>query len=146
MADDRRQTRMLGALLRVPAQAINARIAADLAAAGHGDLRPAHFSVFQYLEPEGSRLTDLAERAQMTKPSMGELVDHLARHDYVERVADAADGRARIVRRTERGWAVERTARESIRRLEEEWGARLGEERLGQFRAFLEDLAALLEE
>lgn len=138
-------TRLLGALLRLPLQAINARIAADLAAAGYADLRPAHFSVFQYLPAEGARATELAERAQMTKQSMGDLVDYLEGHGYVERVPDPADRRARIVRRTERGWAVERAARASIQHLEDEWGRHLGEERMRQFRTTLEDLAAMLD-
>jgi hypothetical protein len=45
--------RMLGALLRIPFQAITARVAADLAAAGFDDLRPAYLAVFQHLEAQG---------------------------------------------------------------------------------------------
>ena len=79
MSDQRheRRRRMIGALLRIPFQAINARLEAELAAAGFADLRPAHFSVFQHLPADGARVTDLAERAQITKQSMGYLVDHL---------------------------------------------------------------------
>jgi DNA-binding MarR family transcriptional regulator len=141
-----RMERMLGALLRIPFQAINARIARNLAAAGYTDLRPAQFSVFQHLPREGARLTDLAERAQMTKQSMGALVGHLEAGGYLERVPDPVDGRAQIIRRTDRGWAVERLARASIQALEEEWGQWLGKERLQHCRAFLSDLAALLEQ
>ncbi len=138
-------TPMIGALLRAPLQAINARIAADLAAAGYGDLRPAHFAVFQYLPAEGAHATALAERAQMTKQSMGYLIDHLEQRGYVERVPDPADQRARVVRRTARGWAVDQTARASIGRLEDEWGARIGAERMREFRAVLADLGTLLQ-
>jgi len=138
--------RMLGALLRIPFQAITERIAADLAAAGFTDLRPAYLAVFQHLEAQGSRLTDLAYRAQVTKQSMGALVDSLERWGYVERVPDARDGRARIVRRTERGWAVERAARASIRALEDEWTQQVGAERMRQCRAVLEEIVATREE
>ncbi len=137
--------RMLGAQLRIPFQAINARIAEDLAAAGFPDLRPAHFSVFQHLDPDGSRASDLADRAQMTKQSMGELVAYLEQQGYLERLPDPNDRRARIVRRTERGLAVERTARASIQRLDEEWTRRLGPERMGLFRELLTDLVAVVE-
>jgi DNA-binding MarR family transcriptional regulator len=137
---------MLGALLRIPFQAIVARIDRDLAAAGFDDLRPAHFAVFQVIEPGGSRLTTLAAQAQMTKQSMGYLVDHLEAHGYVERVADPADGRAKIVRLTGRGWEVDRTARAIVARIEQEWAALLGDDRLADLRRTLRDLAAMLEE
>jgi DNA-binding MarR family transcriptional regulator len=138
--------RMLGALLRIPFQAITARIAADLAAAGFTDLRPAYLAVFQHLDAEGSRLTDLAHRAQVTKQSMGALVDRLERWGYVERIPDPRDGRARIVRRTARGWTVERTARASIRALEDEWTQRVGAERMRLCRAVLEEIVAVLDD
>lgn len=136
---------MLGALLRVPFQAISARILSDLHAAGFVDLRPSHLVVFQHMAFEGSRVTDLAERVQMTKQSMGALVDHLVAGGYVERSADPDDGRARIIRRTERGMVVERSARASISALEAEWAAALGADRLAESRALLVDLAELLD-
>ena len=136
---------MLGALLRRPLRALTARVAVDLAAAGFADLRPAHFAVFQQLDADGARLTDLAARAQMTKQSMGALVDDLERWGYVERVPDPADGRVRIVRRTERGWAVSRVARASIRAFEAEWERRVGAERMRQFRTVLEEFAAAMD-
>jgi DNA-binding MarR family transcriptional regulator len=128
---------MLGALLRRPLRALTAHVAADLDRAGFTDLRPAHLVVFQHLDAAGSRLTDIAARAAMTKQSMGALVDDLAQWGYVSRVPDAQDRRARIVRRTQRGWAVERAARESVRVFEEAWTARVGEARMRQFRSVL---------
>ncbi|HMM43493.1 MAG TPA: MarR family winged helix-turn-helix transcriptional regulator [Thermomicrobiales bacterium] len=136
---------MLGALLRQPFQAITARVLADLHACGYGDLRPSHLTVFQHLPAGGGRPTELAERAQMTKQSMGALVDQLVTAGYIERAADPRDGRARVLRRTERGWAVERSARASIGALEAEWAMALGAERLAQCRAFLSDLSELLD-
>ena len=133
---------MLGVLLRRPLRLLTARVAADLAAAGFADLRPAHLTVFQQLDAAGSRLTDLAARAHMTKQSMGALIDDLERRGYVERAADPADGRARIVRRTERGWAVEQAARASIGAFEAEWTLRVGPERMRQFRDVLAEFAA----
>jgi DNA-binding MarR family transcriptional regulator len=138
-------TPMLGALLRAPGAAIVERIASDLVAAGYSDIRPSHFSVFQQLPAEGGRLTLLAERAQITKQSMGALIDQLVTTGYLERVPDPADGRAQIIRRTARGWQVERIARASISELESEWADALGAERMQQLRQTLTDLAELLE-
>jgi len=133
---------MLTDLLRLPFRVITARLVGDVAAAGFADVGAAHLAVFKHLDPRGSRLTDLAARAQMTKQSMGALVDDLERGGYVERVPDPTDGRARVVRRTERGWAVDRTARASIRAFEDEWERRIGAERMRQLRGVLEEFAA----
>ena len=79
--DDRR---MIGALLRIPREAALRQVVAGLAAADFGDVRPAHFTVFQHMPPEGIRLTVLADAALMTKQSMGYLVDDLEALGYVE--------------------------------------------------------------
>src|SRR3712207_5727763 len=78
--------------------------------AGYGDVRPAHYAVFRYLKGEGSRVTELAEAAGMTKQSMGELVDHLERRGYVERRPDPRDRRAKIVVSTEKGRQIGRAS------------------------------------
>lgn len=146
MAQEREDTRMLGALLRIPFQAIVERIHEGLGAAGFPDLRPAHYVVFQHMRPDGVRLTDLAESAQITKQSMGYLIDYLERHGYIQRAPDPADGRAHLIRLTERGKAVEQTAREIILNVEAEWSALLGEQRMAQLHGTLRDLAAMLEQ
>jgi len=137
--------RLLGALLRIPFQAIVARIQQELDAAGYSDLRPAHYVVFQHMRPEGVRLTELAEEAQITKQSMGYLVDYLEQQGYTKRAPDPADGRAKVIQFTERGKEVERAAREVILNVEAEWGKRLGEQRLQHLRQTLKDLVAILE-
>lgn len=146
MASDPRDRRMLGALLRIPFQAIVSEIYRDLRAAGYTDLRPAHFTVFQHIVPEGSRPTELAEQAQITKQSMGYLVDFLEDHGYVERMPDPDDRRARVVRLTARGWEVDRAARATVKRLEGEWAGCLGEEGFIQLRRSLEELVGSIEQ
>ncbi len=59
---------MIGAPLRVPFQATVSQTYEGRIMAGYTDLRPAHFTVFQHLRGEGARLTELAEKAQITKP------------------------------------------------------------------------------
>lgn len=140
MSADPTDRRMLGALLRIPFQAIVIRLHHDLSAAGFGELRPAHYVVFQLIRPEGSRLTELADEAQITKQSMGYLVDYLEERGYVERVADPEDGRAKLVRLTPRGWEVDRAARAIVAQIEAEWAGRLGAERLEELRRTLKDL------
>ncbi len=134
---------MIGALLRVPFQAIMTRIAEGLVALGYTDLRPAHFAVFQHMLPRGRRLTELAELAQMTKQSMGFLVDYLEERGYVKREPDPLDRRAKIVCYTDKGRDVEKRARELIQGIESEWAQSVGEERFQQFRQTLKDIVTL---
>lgn len=138
--------RMIGALLRIPREAALRQVVAGLAAADFGDVRPAHFTVFQHIPPEGIRLTSLADAALMTKQSMGYLVDDLETLGYVERVPDPTDRRAKVVRLTVRGRAVEETVRKVIRQIEADWAARLGQEEYQHLTRLLRALIALLEE
>jgi DNA-binding MarR family transcriptional regulator len=137
---------MIGALLRIPREATLRRVVDGLAAAGFGDVRPAHFTVFQHMPPEGIRLTALAEAALMTKQSMGYLVDDLEALGYVERVPDPADRRAKLVRLTSRGRAVDDTVRAVIRHIEADWARRLGEQEYQQLTRLLRALIAMLGE
>ena len=145
MAEKHEDRRMLGALLRIPFQAIVARIYAGLVARGFTDLRPAHFVVFQLIKPEGSRVTELADQAQITKQSMGALVDHVEACGYIERLPDPTDRRAKIVRLTERGWALDAAAREILKQMEEEWEDQLGVRRMEELKQVLRDFTDLLE-
>lgn len=131
---------LIGSLFNELLHEIHDRVHQALNASGFADIRIAHHVVFQHLRPEGARVTELAVRARVTKQSMQYLVDHLESGGYLERVPDPADGRAKIVRLTARGRAVEQTARRAIGTLESEWSELLGEE---AFRGFLRHLRQL---
>src|SRR5260370_19971305 len=98
--DDPVDNYLVGALLVIPNQVLRRRVAAALAEE-FPDYRPNYEAVFRWLGPEGDHISDLADRAGVTKQSMGETIAWLERHGYVERVPDLRDGRAAIVRRTE---------------------------------------------
>jgi len=133
----------IGILLRVPFQEIVAQVSAGLAEAGFDDLRPAHTTVFQHISAKGSRLTDLAERAQITKQSMGYLVDYLEERGYLERRPDPTDRRAALVCLTDRGWAQVRTALAIIASVEAEWTRAVGPRRMEQLRALLSEIGTV---
>ncbi len=135
---------LIGALLFIPWSLLSRRVHAGYAAAGFPEIRPAHTPVFQFLPPEGCRVTELAARAGTSKQAMGHLVESLVGWGYLERVPDPTDGRAQLVRRTERGWAVNRAARRLVEEVQAEWAALLGEDRMGQLRGILADLVAAL--
>jgi DNA-binding MarR family transcriptional regulator len=113
---------------------------------GYGDVRPAHYAIFRYLKDEGSRVTELAEAAGMTKQSMGELVAYLEERGYVERRPDPRDGRAKIVVSTEKGRRGIEVAAERIAEIEAELVGRMGNERLEELIGSLVKLTAILAE
>ena len=114
-----------------------------ISAAGFGDIRPGHGCVFGGIDPDnGSRLTDLAERACMTKQSVGEVTSDLEKRGYLERIADPDDGRAKIIRLTSRGREAYTVGRRLIDDLEREWAERYGEERIAALRDALEAVTA----
>ena len=82
----------IGLLLFLPYRALGARIDQALAAAGYGDMTEAQSRIFQRIGAQGSRLTDLAEQAQVTKQTAGILVDQLEALGYVERSPDPDEG------------------------------------------------------
>jgi DNA-binding MarR family transcriptional regulator len=130
----------VGLLLFLPYRAMEARVFEGLAEAGFDDFTPAQARVFQRIAPGGSRLTDLADQAGITKQSAGFLVDQLERAGYVERVPDPADGRARLVRIAERGARSVEASRAIVAAVEAEWTAHLGADRMAELRRILTDL------
>ena len=132
----------LAILLREPFRAATGLLHERLAARGHAEVRPPHGDVLQYLDDAGTQVAELARRAHVTKQSMAELVAHLERHGYVERVPDPADGRAKLVRATARGRDVYAIAREVVAEVEARWTEQLGAARMRQLRALLEALNA----
>jgi DNA-binding MarR family transcriptional regulator len=128
----------LAVLLREAFVALNDRVIARLADRGHGAVRPAHGAVFQYLDDTGTTVSQLAERAQMTKQAMAELVRHLETHGYVVRVPDPADRRAKLVLPTARGREVVAVAQGLVPELEARIAHVLGADRLRQLRDDLE--------
>ena len=134
----------IGALLAVPVQVLAERVAAALVE-DFPDYRRNCDAVFRWLGPEGDRISDLAARCGVSKQAMGETIDWLEQHGYVERLPDPSDGRATLVRRTELGWRVNRIAREQVEATQAEWMRALGEADFAQLIALLRRLVRLLD-
>lgn len=132
----------LAILLGEPFRAGTELLHRRFAERGHPEIRPPHGNVMQFLDDDGTRLGVLAERAQMTRQSMAELVAHLERLGYVERVPDPSDGRAMLVRATPRGKQLYAIAREVVAEIEADWTRRLGKAKMRQLRQLLEELNA----
>lgn len=132
----------LGVLLFVAYRALEQRAYDAAVAAGASELTIAQARLLARIGPEGTRLTELAAQAQVTKQSAGHLVDELERAGYVERTPDPTDGRARLVRLTEQARAVAPAADAAVAGALAEWRTHLGERRM----ADLEETMRLLRE
>jgi|SRR5215211_93449 len=132
----------LAVLLREPFRVGTEVLHRRFAERGHPEIRPPHGDVMQFLDDGGTRVSVLAERAQITKQSMAELVVHLERLGYVERVPDPSDRRAKLVRATPRGRQLYKIAREVVAEIEADWTRRLGKAKMRQLRRLLEELNA----
>jgi len=128
---------LIGALLRVPAQAIHRRIIKELNAAGFEELRLPHMAVLQFPGPDGVRPGVLAERASISKQAMNQLLRSLEALGYLARSDDPGEGRARIVRLTKRGRAAYVKISEILRDIEREWSAELGAQSFAELKDVL---------
>lgn len=132
-----------GLLLYIPYREMESRVFRALAAEGFADLTPAQARVFQRVGPEGTRLTDLAEQARITKQTASILVRDLEHNDYVIRTPDPSDARARLVAVGRRGALAIPVAARAVSEVEAEWQAFLGPRQYRQLRRALTDLRRL---
>lgn len=132
----------LGLLLFIPYRALESAVLAELAGHGHR-LTLSQARVFQRIDPDGSRPGDLAEAAQLSKQTLGSILDQLERAGYVARVPDPSDGRARLVRLTEAGRELVELSLPVVRATEAAWAAHLGPARTRALREALTELRSL---
>lgn len=137
MGDVAEERQNLGLLCYYPARAMESRVFAALAEAGFTDLSIAQARVAARIGPDGTRVTELAEQAGVTKQTTGYLVEQLERAGYVRRVPDPTDARARLVQIAGRGVAAREVARATESEVEAEWTAHLGARATEQLRRAL---------
>ena len=135
-----RQRLELGILLFVANRALEQRAFDAVVAAGITDITLAQARIAARIAPGGSRVSSLAEQARVTKQTAAFLVEQLEKAGYVERVPDPSDGRARLVRLTDRARPMIEAADAEVSRVLGEWADHVGEERLRQVHETLRDL------
>ena len=133
---------VLTGLLGLASDAMLAEFTARVEESEFGDIRPSHACVFRYVRGSGLRLTEIAELTNMTKQSVGEVVDDLEARGYVERVPDPADRRAKLIRLTRRGEEAQAFGFRAFAEIEEEWAERHGAESITGLRKVLEKIVA----
>jgi DNA-binding MarR family transcriptional regulator len=133
----------LSRLLLESHRALSSELIAGLAERGYPDLRPGHAAVFLHVDRRsGTRLTELARRARMTKQGMMLLIDDLEGRGYVRRVPDPVDARAKVVKLTAHGRRAATETRRTVQALETRTRRSLGERRFEAFREALDQIVS----
>jgi DNA-binding MarR family transcriptional regulator len=138
-ADDAWRLTHLGRLLGHAMRRFDARVLALMAhnidvplalsnLAARSQVSAAHIHITRHLALAGSRLTDLAHSAGMSKQSMGDLVDQCEAWGLVAREPDPLDARARRVHFTETGRAWLQAFRAAVAQAEAEFRTEVGEQ------------------
>jgi DNA-binding MarR family transcriptional regulator len=134
---------LIGALLRMPWEAVQRHMLERLHDNGFDDLDAPHLNLFQYPGPQGARPGELAVRLRMTKQALNYMLGELERLGYLERRADPDDRRSKRVALTARGIAAIGVIRDGVADLEARWARELGERRFGELRTLLLELNRL---
>jgi DNA-binding MarR family transcriptional regulator len=131
---------MIGALMRLPWEAVHRRMLQALADNGFGEIDGPRLAVFLWPGPDGWRPSELAARMKVTKQALNYLLGDLERLGYLERHPDPDDRRARRLALTDRGRALVPIIRGAVSDAERDWAATLGEARFEQLRELLVEL------
>jgi DNA-binding MarR family transcriptional regulator len=131
---------MIGALMRLPWEAVVERLHRALHANGFDDIEGPQLGVLLWPGPEGMRPSELAARMRITKQALNYLLGDLERRGYIERRPDPDDRRSRRIALTDRGRSLIPVIRSAVADTEREWAAALGEERFAQLRELLVEL------
>lgn len=131
----------LGAMVRAVWQQIRDTAYSGVFLAGYSDLQPAHLQVFRKPSPEGARPSELAQRLQISKQSVNDLLGHLEQGGYLIREPDPDDGRGKVVRLTNKGRRLEQAVDDAAREIEHKVAAALGAKRFNDLRESLRILA-----
>jgi DNA-binding MarR family transcriptional regulator len=131
---------LIGALLRVPWEAVQEHMLARLHAAGFVDFDASYLTVFRYPSPEGERPSELAARRRVSKQALNHLLGQLEQRGYLQRDADPEDGRSKRISLTPRGTEAVVVIRQAVGEMENRWAKQLGPKRFNQLRILLEEL------
>ncbi len=131
---------LIGALLRIPWEAVQQHMLEQLHEHGFDDFDRAYFAVFRYPGPEGARPTDVAAQVGISKQALNYLLRELERLGYLEREPDPDDLRAKRIVLTERGVAAVGVIRDAVAEMEAAWEQRLGLKRFALLRNLLLEL------
>lgn len=128
---------LIGALLRIPWEAVQQHMLERLHERGFEDFDRAYFTVFRYPGPQGARPTDVAAQVGMSKQAINYQLRELERLGYLRREPHPDDLRSKRIVLTERGVAAVGVIRAAVSEMETAWEHQLGPRRFAQLRNLL---------
>ena len=131
---------LIGALLRMPWEAVQEHMLARLHAEGFADFDASYLTVFRFPSPQGERPSELAARRRVSKQALNHLLGQLERRGYLTREADPEDGRSKRISLTPRGAKAVLVIRRAVAEMEARWAEQLGPKRFDQLRTLLQEL------
>ena len=133
---------LIGALLRLPWEAVQERMLERLHAQGFADFDASYLIVFQYPGPQGQRPSELAARLRISKQALNHLLGQLERRGYLKRQSDADpdDQRSKRITLTPHGTKAVTIIRDAVAEMEDSWAQQLGPKRFNQLLHLLRDL------
>ena len=131
---------LIGALLRVPLEAVQEHMLERLHAEGFDDFDPSYLTVFRYPGPQDARPSELAGRVRVSKQALNHLLGQLERRGYLRREAGMDDRRSKRIVLTPRGTKAVAVIRKAVSEMEERWEQQLGPKRFEQLHLLLQDL------
>lgn len=135
----------LSRLLREFSRDFERRIWHGLEAKGYPDIRPSHSAVFANLGMGAVRVTELAERAQVTQQAMGKMLKELERMGYISRAVDAVDKRARDIKLTDKGVELAIASLQVLEEVRAHYAQKIGDAELSALEKSLRDSVNKLE-
>jgi DNA-binding MarR family transcriptional regulator len=131
---------MIGALLRIPWEAVQEHMLQRLHENGFADFDASYLIVAQYPGPQGERPSDLAARLRISKQALNHLLGQLEHRGYLKRQPDPDDKRSKRIALTPRGTRAGIVIRQAVLEMEDAWKQQLGPKRFAQLRALLQEL------
>ena len=122
------------------ARALDHEIVEALHDRGIWDLKPTQARNLLLIDRTGTRLSELAQRAEITKQRMMQVIDELQSMGCLRRTPDPEDSRAKVVRLTAKGLRHRAEARRALMAVEARARRQLGERRYDQLASMLEEL------
>jgi DNA-binding MarR family transcriptional regulator len=132
----------VGRLLLTAAREFSARVCDKLRENSHPDLKSGHALLVANWDSSGTRISTLAERAEITKQAMGVLVKEMESLGYLERTKDSLDARAVLVVPTEKGQQLLADVSRLMAEIEAEQVEKIGREALEQLQRTLQRMLA----
>ncbi len=132
----------VGAALRLAHEVVRDEIFARIQDAGHPGFTRATFPLWRFEGLDGRQPSEIARTSGLSKQAVNDQIGALERLGYLERVSHPADGRARVVRLTERGRELDSAVRAAAQAVEEALAEEIGEPAWQEFRAVLDRIAA----